>query len=156
MPRRWIDLRCIQECRWRGASARMIDGKDSRYKCFWIGNQPGTGVVGVLLAEKEIDKVLVSKAVSDRLMMIKIIVDEVVVTALSVHAPQSGLTIALKGVSLDLVQTIDDSETLLICCDFNGHIRKATLGYEGIHIVYVFGKCNKDVERYWDLLLQIT
>ena len=52
MSRRGTALCCIQECRWRGALTIMIDGKDSRYKCFWIGNQPGTGVVGVLLAEK--------------------------------------------------------------------------------------------------------
>ena len=32
MPRRRIDLCCIPECRWRGTSARTIDGKDS--KCF--------------------------------------------------------------------------------------------------------------------------
>ena len=96
MSRRGIDLRCMQEYRWRGAWARMIDGKDARYKCFWIGNEPGIGVVGVLLEEKWIDKVFDSKPVSDRLMMIKIIVDEVVVTLLSVHAPQSGLSIAEK------------------------------------------------------------
>ena len=32
MPGRRIDLCCISGCRWRGTSARMIDGKDS--KCF--------------------------------------------------------------------------------------------------------------------------
>ena len=52
MSRRGIALCCIQECRWRGASTRMIEGKDSRYKCFWIGNKLGAGGVGVLLAEK--------------------------------------------------------------------------------------------------------
>ena len=33
----------VQEHRWRGASARMIDGKDSRYKFFWCGNADGLG-----------------------------------------------------------------------------------------------------------------
>ena len=40
--RRNIDLRCVQEVRWRGASARHIIGKDSRYKFFWVGNNQGT------------------------------------------------------------------------------------------------------------------
>ena len=93
MSRSGIDLCCIQECRWRGVSARMINGKDSRYKCFWIGNEPGTGSVEVLLAEKWIDKVFDVIRVSDRLMMIKMIVGKVFVIALSVYAPQSGLTI---------------------------------------------------------------
>ena len=35
ITRRNIDLCCVQEVRWRGASARHIIGKDSRYKFFW-------------------------------------------------------------------------------------------------------------------------
>ena len=70
------------------------------------------------MAEKQIDKAFDVKRVSGRLMMIKMIVGEVVVTALSVYAPQSRLTIAQKELFYDslqnLVQTIDDSETLLI------------------------------------------
>ena len=117
MSRRGIDLCCIQECRWRGVSARMIDGKDSRYKCLWIGNELGIGGARVLLAEKRIDKVFDVKRVSDRLIMVKMIIGEVVVTVLSVYARQSGLTIAEKELLYDslqnLVQTIDDSETFL-------------------------------------------
>ena len=62
-------------------------------------------------------------------MMNKIIVGEVAVTVLSVYAPQSGLTIAEEELFYEslqnLVQIIDDSETLLICGDFNGRIGKA-------------------------------
>ena len=79
------------------------------------------------------------------------IVGEVVVTVLLVYAPQTGFTIAEKKLFYNslqnLVQTIDDSETLLVCGDFNGHIRKAALGYEGIHGGYGFGKCSIDGER---------
>ena len=54
-------------------------------------------------------------------MMIKMIVGEVVVTALSVYAPQSELTIAEKELFYEslqtLVQIIDDSEMLLTCGD---------------------------------------
>ena len=84
-------------------------------------------------------------------MMIKMIVGEVVVTVLSVYAPQTGFTIAEKELFCDslqnLVQIIDDSETLLICGDFNGHTEKAALGYEGIYGGYGFGKRNIDGER---------
>ena len=57
ITRRNIDLCCVQEVRWRGASGRHITGKDSRYKLFWVGNNQGTSGVGVLLAEKWVDKV---------------------------------------------------------------------------------------------------
>ena len=72
--RRNVDLCCVQEVRWRGASAKHITGKDSRYKFFWVGNNQGTSGVGVLLAEKWVDKVYDIKRVSDRIMLIKLLV----------------------------------------------------------------------------------
>ena len=59
VSRRNINIRCLQEFRWRGAGMRTITGKDTQYKLFWIGNQEGNGVVGVMLAEKWIQKVCV-------------------------------------------------------------------------------------------------
>ena len=76
----------------------MIDGKDSRYKCFWIANELGTGGVKSFIV-RGIDKVFHVKRVSDRLMIIRMIVGEFVVTELSVYAPQTGLTIAEKDLS---------------------------------------------------------
>ena len=100
----------------------------------WIGIELVAGVFGVLLAWKWIVKMFDVKRVPDRLIIIKMIVGEVVVTVLSVYAPQTWLTIAQKELFYDslqnLVQTIDDSETLLICGDFNGYIGKAALGDE--------------------------
>ena len=94
--RRGIDLCCIQECRWRGVSARMVEYENSRYKYFRIGSKLVTVGVVVLLAEKWINKMLNVKCVSDHLMMIKMIVGEVVVTVLFIYLPQTGLTIAEK------------------------------------------------------------
>ena len=71
ITRRNVDLCCVQEVRRRGASARYITGKDSRYKFFWVGNDQGTSGVAVLLAEKWVDKVYDIKRVSDRIMLIK-------------------------------------------------------------------------------------
>ena len=91
ITRRNIDLCCVQEVRWRGASARHIIGKDSR--C--------TSGVGVLLAEKWVDKVYDIKRVSDRIMLIKLLVGEVVLTVLSVYAPQTGLEESTKDAFYD-------------------------------------------------------
>ena len=46
------------------------------------------------------------KRVSSRLMMIKIIVGEVVVTAFSVYTPQTGLTMAEKELFCDSLQNL--------------------------------------------------
>ena len=89
ITRRNVELCCVQEGRWRGASARYITGKDSRYKFFWVGNDQGTSGDGVLLAEKWVDKVYDIKQVSDRIMLIKLLLGEAILAVLSVYAPQT-------------------------------------------------------------------
>ena len=60
LTRRRIDICSIQEHRIAGGTeanqARVIAGKDSKYKLYWSSCQRGTGGVGILLAEKWIDK----------------------------------------------------------------------------------------------------
>ena len=74
----------------------MITGKDSGYKLLWSGNEDGTNGVGFLLAEAWVDKVFDVLRVSDRIMLIKIIVGEYVFTIQSVYAPQCGLDDSVK------------------------------------------------------------
>ena len=52
-----IDLACVQEVRWEGALKRLITEESLKYKFFWVGDDLGTSGVGVLLAEKWVDKV---------------------------------------------------------------------------------------------------
>ena len=101
LSRRHVDLCCIQEVRWRGASARIIDGRNDRYKIFWIANQEGLGGVGIMLAEKWVEKVFEVKRVSDRIMLLKLLVGDHIVTVLSVYAPQSGLAQNVKDAFYD-------------------------------------------------------
>ena len=62
-----------------------------------------------------------------------------------------GLTIADKesfyGSLQNIFITFDGPEMLLISGDFNGHIGKASLCYEGIQGGYGFGNHHVDVER---------
>ena len=87
-----IDICCLQEASWRGAGMRTITGKDTQYKLFWIGNQEGNGGVGVMLAEKWIQKVIHVNRVNDRLMLLKVLVGKRVVPIISTYAPQQGLS----------------------------------------------------------------
>ena len=50
MSRCQVDICGLQKVRWRGASARLVEGKDSRFKLFWVGNDEGMSGVGILLA----------------------------------------------------------------------------------------------------------
>ena len=98
LSRRKVDVCCIQETRYRGGSYRIIKGKDTRYKLYWSGNDKGTAGVGAFLAEEWIQKVFEVQRVSKRIILVKLIVGQRVVTLLSVYAPQSGLS----GVDKDL------------------------------------------------------
>ena len=151
ITRRNIDLCCVQEVRWRGASARHIIGKDSRYKFFWVGNNQGTSGIGVLLAEKWVDKVYDIKRVSDRIMLIKLLVGEVVLTVLSVYAPQTGLGESTKDAFYDSLQTViselPDKEIVIPCGDWNGHVGREAAGYEGVHGGSGYGERNADGDR---------
>ena len=51
MERRRIDICCLQETRWRGGSARLLQGKEAKYKFHWSGNDKGLGGVGILTSE---------------------------------------------------------------------------------------------------------
>ena len=126
-------------------------GKDSRYKFFWVGNNQGTSGVGVLLAEKWVDKVYDIKRVSDRIMMIKLLVGEVVLTVLSVYAPQTGLEESTKDAFYESLQTViselPDKEIVIPCGDWNGHVGREAAGYEGVHGGSGYGERNADGDR---------
>ena len=129
----------------------MLTGRESRYKFFWVGNDTGTGGVGLLLAEKWIDKVFDVKRYSDRVILLKIIVGESILTFISVYAPQSGLGESQKDTFYDLVQEVvskqPDNEFLFPCGDWNGHIGKQADGFEGVHGGVGYGERNPEDVR---------
>ena len=151
VSRRGVDLCCLQEVRWRGASARMTVGKDYRYKVFWIGSENGNGGVGILLAEEWKEKSYDICRISDRLMMIKIAIENNIITVLSCYALQVGLDNTIKDAFYDLlsstVNKVSAAETLVICSDFNGHVGKVANGYEGVHGGHGYGLRNTEGER---------
>ena len=103
IARRNIDLCCVQEVWFIGASARLITGKGSKF--FWVGNDHGTSGAGVLLAEKWVDKVYDIKQVSDRIILIKLLEEDAVLMVLSVYALQTRLEQSPKHAFYDCLQT---------------------------------------------------
>ena len=96
-----MDLCCLQETRWRSAFARMIEGKDLRYKIFWVGNEKCRGGVGIFLFEEWIEKVFDINKVSDRIVMIKVAIYNKITTLLSCYASQVGLDNIIKDIFYD-------------------------------------------------------
>ena len=52
LTRRKVDVCCVPEVRWKGASARLISGKNNEYRMYWVGNNLGLSGVGVLVTGK--------------------------------------------------------------------------------------------------------
>ena len=92
-----LDLCCLQEVQWRGASASMIVGKYSRYKVFWIGSENGNGGASILLAEE--------CGISDSLMTIKPAIENNIITVLPCYVPKVGLESTIKGAFYDLLNS---------------------------------------------------
>ena len=84
-------------------------------------------------------------------MLIRFVVGKCIVTILSVYAPQAGLDDSMKDLFYENLQwtltKINASEILIVCGDFNGHIRKNADGYEGVHGGRGFGRLNLESER---------
>ena len=134
LSRRKVDVCCIQETRYRGGNCRTIKGEDTRYKLYWSGNDKGTAGVGVFVAEEWIEKVFEIQRVSDRIILVKLIVGQRVVTFLSVYAPQSGLSDEVKDLFFDP------------CGDWNSHVGHAGTGYREVHGGMGYGRPEPDVE----------
>ena len=107
------------------------DGKGSQYKFFWIGNAQGTNGVGVLLAEDLINKVTGIKPVSDRIVLIKLMICDEILTVLSVYAPQTGLDNSIKDSFYDsllfVTSGLPDNGIVMSCDDLNRHVGKLQL-----------------------------
>ena len=81
---RKVDVCCIQETIFSGGNYRTIKGKDTRYKLYWSVNNKGTAGVGMFVAKEWIEKAFEVQRVSDRIIIVKLIVGQHVVTVLSV------------------------------------------------------------------------
>ena len=84
LARRRVDLCSLQEIRKKGTlqpgQAEWITGKDSRMRLYWCGNQKASGGVGIMLAEKWVEKVFEVQRITDRILMLKLIIGKQIFT----------------------------------------------------------------------------
>ena len=83
---------------------------------------------------------------SDRILSIKLVVGSEVLNVVSVYAPQVGLDEGIKRLFLEdleeVVQSILQSEGLLIGVDFNGNVGSRKEGYKTVHRGLGYGERN--------------
>ena len=91
-----MDICCVQEVRFRGNQSRVFEGKATKYKFTWSGNDIGTYEVRVLVAEKWISSILEVNRILDRIIHLRLNLGKTLVSIVSVYAPQIGLSITDK------------------------------------------------------------
>ena len=90
LHRRKIDVCCIQETRWTGSGTRVMGKSMSRYKFFWRGCNDGNAGVGFLISDRWIDTIVDVKRVNERIMCLKVLISDKLVTCICAYAPQTG------------------------------------------------------------------
>ena len=155
LTRRRVDVCSVQEHRWAGGTeanqTRLMKGKNSNYTFYWCGNRMGLGGVGLLLAEKWIEKVFDVQRVSDRILLLRLVIDKTVLAFISVYATQVGRPDVEKGTFYDLLQEIvskvPNSEVLIPIGDWNGHTGRVAGAFEAVHGGFGYGNRNIEGER---------
>ena len=155
LTRRRVDICSVQEHRWAGGikvnQTRLMKGKNSNYKFYWCCNRMGLGSVGVLRAEKWIEKVFDVQRVSDRILLLRLVIDKAVFAFISVYAPQGGRPDVEKEQFYDLLQEIvskvPNSEVLTPIGDWNGHVGRVAGGFEAVHGGFGYGNRNIEGEH---------
>ncbi|KAI5621580.1 hypothetical protein C0J50_18849 [Silurus asotus] len=139
MERRKLDMLCVQETKWKGNKARNIGGG---FKLFYHGvDGKRNGVVEV-------------KRVSDRVMIVKVEVEGMMINVISAYAPQVGCEMEEKErfwSELDeVVDGVPRKERLVIGADFNGHVGEGNRGDEEVMGRYGFKERNVEGQMVVD------
>ncbi|CAG5055902.1 unnamed protein product [Parnassius apollo] len=71
--RRRVDFICLQETRWTGSKARNIG---EGYKLMYVGAKHGRNGVAIAVKEDHLENILEVNRINDRLMSIKVLVEE--------------------------------------------------------------------------------
>ena len=145
LRKRMIDVRRLQEVRWRGQGAWMLGMKGRRHKLLWSGKGDGVGGVGGLVKEELLEKVVWVRMVSDRVMTI-VVFEEDVLRLICGYAPQSGRSLVEKQSLCDELKCEWDMHSscdLVMCLgDFNGHVCRHIDGFDGVHGGFGIGLMN--------------
>lgn len=115
---------CVQETRWKGNKSREIgEGCNLIYSG---ANTQGRNGVGIILDKKWRDDLVSVERKSDRIMIVNLGIESLVLNVVCAYAPQVGCRADEKAVfwrHLDeVLQTVPQGERIFVGGDLNGHI----------------------------------
>ncbi|CAH2099151.1 unnamed protein product [Euphydryas editha] len=154
LERRWINIACLQETKWKGQRAREIG---AGYKFYYCGSDGKRNGVGVVLDKELKNKVTDVKRVNDRVIVVRLLMEDLVLNVVSVYAPQTGCDDRMKEKFWEdfdaVIMRIPECEEIYIGGDFNGHVGRMNDGYERVHGGRGHGVRNQDGETLLEAAL---
>ena len=141
MTRRRLDILCVQETKWRNTAnrARFLDPKTRSHKLFYYGTEQGRNGVGIILTAELTGNIISITKLSDRLMSLKLLIDDEIWNIISPYAPPPliGCEQAEKDAFWHDVHTllkdIPKDELVFVGGDLNGHVGQSNENYEDCH-----------------------
>ncbi|KAJ7979012.1 Retrovirus-related Pol polyprotein LINE-1 [Quillaja saponaria] len=152
MSRRRINIACLQETKWVGEKAREIER--TGFKMWYTGKTRNRNGVAIIVDGNLKDEVVEIKRKSDRIILVKLMIDEETFNIISAYAPQIGLDESTKKAFWEdleeIVQGVPLGEKLFIGADLNGHVGSTNEGFERVHGGYGYGVKNEGGESILD------
>ncbi|XP_057548222.1 uncharacterized protein LOC130826670 [Amaranthus tricolor] len=148
-----IHVACVQETRWKGQKAKGIKG----YKLWYAGLDGIRNEVGILVSNDILKQLVEVKRCNDRIMLVRIVVGEEIISIVSAYGPQVGLDEQVKCEFWDnlgdLMRTIPEDEKVFLGGDFNRHIGRDAGNYNSVHGGFGLGARNKSEENLLEFAL---
>ncbi|KAL4181233.1 hypothetical protein AMTRI_Chr12g236160 [Amborella trichopoda] len=139
MRRMRVNIAFLQDTKWNGEKAKKIDG----YKLWYTRKDNNRNGVGITVDKDLKDKVVNVKRISDRLLLIKLVLGEEIINVIIAYA-LVGLDDRIKRQFWEdideIVQDIPNGERTFLGGDLNGHVGKDSRGYEEVRGGYGFGE----------------
>ncbi|XP_063590444.1 craniofacial development protein 2-like [Penaeus indicus] len=157
MMERKVDVLGVQETRWTGNKAKELG---EGFKLIYGGadNDKRNGI-GIILSRDLKDLVTEVNRRNDRIMWVRLVLENYSVNIFSVYAPQTGCTEEEEAQFWTALQEemekVVESERCMVGGDMNGHIGSGYDAISRIHGGNVYGDGNEDGEKISDFALSL-
>ncbi|XP_071705173.1 uncharacterized protein [Rutidosis leptorrhynchoides] len=139
-----VDILCVQETRWRGEEAVDVDD----YRLWFSGSRVARNGVGILIGPRYKDNIVGVDRCSDRIMSVRVVIQEETYMVICAYAPHAGLgddeKVRFWEALDEVVRSCPADHRLVIGGDLNGHIGTISDGYTGVHGGFGYGVRNEE------------
>jgi hypothetical protein len=141
-----VNILCVQKMKWKGQKAKEV--KDTGFKLWYTCTMTNKNRVDIVLDKSLKDRVVDIKRQGDKIILVKLLIEDLIFNVISTYDPQISLNESIKmqfWEQLDaLVSSVPISEKLFIGEDLNVHVSSTRVGFDGVHEGFGYGSRNQE------------